>query len=411
MRTMYSDEIVFQQLPAIHASLRVAVVTETYPPEVNGVAMTINRMVRGLQQRQHQVQLIRPRQNASDQAASEPNFQEVLQRGVPIPRYNSLKVGLPAKQALVRLWSVRRPDIVHIVTEGPLGWSALSAAVKLKIPCSSDFHTNFHSYSRHYGVGWLRKPIAAYLRKFHNRTHSTLVPTGALLKDLESLGYRNLRVVSRGVDTKLFHPGKRSAELRRQWGVGPEDPAVLYVGRLAPEKNMRVVLEAYSAMQSRRPNARLVLVGDGPERAALQARHPAVVFPGLRTGEDLAAHYASGDVFLFPSITETFGNVTVEAMASGLAVIAYDYAAAAEHIRHCTNGLLATFDNAAEFIGLATALVNGLERMSRLGHRARETAERIDWECVNDQFEAALIDVANNHDRKVTDDGGTRPAS
>lgn len=402
MRAMDSQQIICQQLPTERKTLRIAVVTETYPPEINGVSMTISRMVAGLQQRQHQIQLIRPRQNRQDNAASEPNFEEVLQRGVSIPRYDSLKMGLPAKQALLRLWSLKRPDIVHIVTEGPLGWSALSAAAKLKIPCSSDFHTNFHSYSRHYGIGWLKRPIVAYLRKFHNRTQSTLVPTASMRDNLEQHGYRNLRVVSRGVDTRLFHPGRRSAALRQQWGVRPQQPVAMYVGRLAPEKNLPVVLQAFSRMQATCPEARLVLVGDGPARASLQAGNPALIFAGMRVGEDLAAHYASGDIFLFPSTTETFGNVTVEAMASGLAVIAYDYAAAAEHIEHSKNGLLAGFDNPREFASLATNLVNARERIAQMGRSARETAERIDWEYVHDDFEAALLDIVTTQDRMTS---------
>ena len=402
MRAMDSQQIICQQLPTGRKTLRIAVVTETYPPEINGVSMTISRMVAGLQQRQHQIQLIRPRQNRHDNAASEPNFEEVLQRGVSIPRYDSLKMGLPAKQALLRLWSLKRPDIVHLVTEGPLGWSALSAAVKLKIPCSSDFHTNFHSYSKHYGIGWLKRPIVAYLRKFHNRTQSTLVPTASMRDDLEQHGYRNLRVVSRGVDTRLFHPGRRSAALRQQWGVGPQQPVAMYVGRLAPEKNLPVVLQAFSAMQSVCPEARLVLVGDGPARASLQAGNPALIFAGMRVGVDLAMYYASGDIFLFPSTTETFGNVTVEAMASGLAVVAYDYAAAAEHIQHGKNGLLAAFDNPREFASLATNLINARERIAQMGRRARETAERIDWEYVHDDFEAALLDIVTTQDRMTS---------
>ncbi len=393
---MDSAQIICQQLPTTRRIMRVAVVTETWPPEINGVAMTISRMVAGLQQRGHQVQLVRPRQHSRDHPANEPNFEEVLHRGVPIPRYENLKLGLPAKQALVRLWSVQRPDLVHVVTEGPLGWSALAAATKLKIPCSSDFHTNFHSYSKHYGIGWLKKPIVAYLRKFHNKADCTLVPTSALLEDLEKHGYLNLRVVARGVDTHLFHPGKRSEALRLQWGVRPEQPVAIYVGRLAPEKNLPVVMRAFHAMQLVCPETRLVLVGDGPERAVLQAAHPACIFAGMRTGEDLAAHYASGDIFLFPSLTETFGNVTVEAMASGLAVIAYDYAAAAEYIQHGHNGLLADFDNAENFVQLAANLVNDPVRISEFGRRARATTEKIDWDCVHDEFEAALLEVIAN---------------
>src|SRR6185503_1364513 len=132
----------------------------------------------------------------------------------------------------------------------------------------------------------------------------------------------------------------------------------LYVGRIAPEKNLPLVLRAAEAMRAANPRVRLVLVGDGPDRAALQARHPGHVFAGMRTGEDLAAHYASGDVFLFPSTTETYGNVTMEALASGLAVIAYDYAAAHKHIRHDVNGLLAKFEDADAFLRLAAGVAN-----------------------------------------------------
>jgi len=404
MRAMDSGQIICQQLPTKRKILRVAVVTETYPPEINGVAMTISRMVAGLQQRQHQIQLIRPRQSQGDYAASEPNFEEVLQLGVAIPRYDGLKMGLPAKQALVRLWSLKRPDLVHVVTEGPLGWSALAAAVKLKIPCSSDFHTNFHSYSKHYGIGWLKKPIGAYLRRFHNKASCTLVPTSSMLANLERHGYLNLRVVARGVDTRLFHPGRRSAALRSQWAIKPRQPVALYVGRLAPEKNLPVVLQAYAAMKSVRQDTRLVLVGDGLERAAMQAENPDCIFAGMRTGEDLAAHYASGDVFLFPSTTETFGNVTVEAMASGLAVIAYDYAAAAEHIKHGHNGLVTDFDNAREFVNLAALLIDDAQRISAFGRRARKTTERIDWEHVHNKFEAALLDVIASRERRAYDE-------
>lgn len=390
---MDSRQIICQQLPTARRILRIAVVTETYPPEINGVAMTIGRVVAGLQARQHQVQLVRPRQHRDDNAMNTSSFEEILQRGVSIPRYDSLKMGLPAKQALLRLWALQRPDVVHLVTEGPLGFSALSAATKLRIPCSSDFHTNFQSYSKHYGIGWLRKPIVAYLRKFHNRANCTLVPTAAMRDDLQSHGYLNLRVVARGVDTKLFHPAKRSAELRRTWGIQGTEPVALYVGRLAPEKNLPLLMRAFTAMKAAEPSARLVVVGDGPERAALQAAHPDCIFTGMRTGEDLAAHYASGDVFVFPSLTETFGNVTIEAMASGLAVVAYDYAAAAERIQHGCNGVMAEVGNAEKFSALAASLMRDAARIKRFACAARATAEKIDWESVHDEFEAALLDA------------------
>lgn len=394
MRAVLESSFLLQQLPVQRPSLRVAVVTETYPPEVNGVAMTLGRMVAALQARNHQVQLIRPRQGAGDAAVSRDNLEEVLKPGLPIPRYDSLRLGLPARQGLIKLWQRKRPDVVQVATEGPLGWSAVSAAHRLRIPVASDFHTNFHSYSRHYGVGWLRKPISAYLRKFHNKALVTMVPTGEMRDALTASGYRNVRVVARGVDTRLFTPSRRSRELRASWGVGDDDTVVLVVGRIAPEKNLPVVLAAFDAMRRKDPRVKLVFVGDGPERASLERRFPEHVFAGMRIGEDLARHYASGDVFLFASLTETFGNVTLEAMASGLAVVAYDYAAARQHIRHEATGLLARPDAEPEFVAHAASLAGSAERMRTLGRAARVTAECVDWEVVYDDLERVLLGLA-----------------
>jgi len=374
--------------------LRIAVVTETYPPEINGVAMTISRMVEGLRQH-HVVELIRPRQNPQDSAKDEPTLQEVLVRGFPIPRYQGLKLGLPARQRLIKLWIEHRPDVVHLVTEGPLGSSALSAARKLGIPVSSDFHTNFHSYSRHYGFGWLQQTVAAYLRKLHNRTDTTLVPTQELHDTLAKEGYQNLQVVARGVETTQFHPGKRSKKLRLQWGLlSDDDLAVIYVGRISAEKNLPLVLRTFKAMQAINPKMKLVMVGDGPVRAQLQRENPDYIFAGMRTGEDLAAHYASGDIFLFPSMTETYGNVTVEAMASGLAVVAYRYAAAAEHIVHEQNGLHAAFGNEEEFIVQASKLAIDTVRIDKMRRQAHRTMLKRDWQNIVDEFEQALAQLA-----------------
>ncbi|MDE2372219.1 MAG: glycosyltransferase family 1 protein [Burkholderiales bacterium] len=374
-------------------SLRIATVTETYPPEVNGVAATAARVVEGLRDRGHELQLIRPRQTGGEAAASEGPYSEVLMRGLPIPRYPQLKMGLPSKRALVQLWTAQRPDVVHIVTEGPLGWSALQAATHLRLPVVSDFRTNFHAYSRHYGVAWLRKPIMGYLRKFHNRTACTMVPTEALRDELAGAGFKRLRVVARGVDTKLFDPARRSEALRASWGATPETLVALCVGRLAPEKNMGTVIAAAEAMRSLNPNLKLVLVGDGPEQQALMQRFPAAVFAGVRRGTDLAAHYASADAFLFASVTETFGNVVPEAMASGLAVVAYDYAAAGQLIRSGENGLLVRLDDADDFCRTAQRLAGDPAFLRRLGERARAKAVGMDWSHIVQQVETEYLDA------------------
>jgi glycosyltransferase involved in cell wall biosynthesis len=388
--------IVVDDIPASRRSLRIGFVTETYPPEVNGVAATIARVIEGLHSRNHQIQLIRPRQHRNDGNGSEERFHEVLMRGLPIPRYPNLKMGLPSKRALVQLWTARRPDLVHIATEGPLGWSALQAAHRLKLPVSSDFRTNFHAYSRHYGVGWLHKPIMAYLRKFHNLAQCTMVPTEGLKRSLAEYGFRNLIVLARGVDTQLFSPARRSDALRRSWGAEPDDLVVLHVGRLAQEKNLGVLAGAYRTMRQHNPAVKLVLVGDGPARKLLQSLCPDAHFAGMRTGDDLAAHYASGDLFVFPSLTETFGNVTPEAMASGLPVLAYNYAAAGTLIRSGDNGVLARFDDAPEMLERAAELARDPARLREMGQRARATACEMGWDRIIEQLESVFLITMND---------------
>ena len=374
--------------------LRIAMVTETYPPEVNGVARTVSEMVEGLRLRGHSIQLVRPRQNWADQALLDGNLEEVLGRGIAIPRYPQLKLGLPAGRALRRQWSLRRPDVVHIATEGPLGWSALAAARDLDLPAATDFHTNFHTYSRHYGVGWLARPVVAYLRRFHNRADCTLVPTAELAEGLARDGFRRLRVVGRGVNPAVFSPQRRSAALRERWGAAEDTPVVLCVSRFAPEKNFPLVIKAFEAMRQARPDAKLVLVGDGPMTGPLRRRNVGYVIAGRLVNGELSAHYASADLFLFPSTSETFGNVTLEAMASGLGIVAYRYAAAREHLRHEESALLATPDDEAAFIAAAERLVREPGLAGRLGRAARASAERLTWQRIVEDFEAVLFDVA-----------------
>lgn len=399
---MQDDNLILDQLVSAKRQLRLAIITETYPPEINGVAMTTGRMVSALQQQGHWIELIRPKQHAGDVASDNEALEEVLHRGIPIPRYSGLKFGLPAKRKLMTRWKLRRPDLVHVVTEGPLGWSAIAAARVLKIPVTSDFHTNFHTYSQHYGLGWLQKPVNAYLRKFHNQTLTTFVPTRELVTDLQQCGYRNLRVVARGVDTHLLSPSKRDPALRHAWGVNDKDIVAVYVGRLAAEKNLPLVFDAFSAMRQQHPSARLVLVGDGPQRQEWEQRYPEHIFAGMRVGEDLARHYASGDVFLFPSLSETFGNVTLEAMASGLAVVAYDYAAAREYIKHQQSGILVTSGNASEFCQSAAALACNPNLIAALKQGAVNATAHVGWHQVFDEFEQHLFEVIthweNGHD-------------
>jgi glycosyltransferase involved in cell wall biosynthesis len=342
--------------------LRIALVTETYPPEINGVAMTLQRLVSSLLQRGHRVQLVRPRQALEATEGDGANgLKQVLMRGWPVPKYPHLRMGLPAQGELIRLWTLQRPDVVHIATEGPLGWSALKAAKKLKIPVSADFRTQFHAYTEHYKLSWLRKPILAYLRQFHNRCDFTMVPTEGMRAELAGWGFERLLVVGRGVDIQYFSSTKRSRMTRADWGVSDDGCVILSVGRLASEKNLRLLIRAREALVRTHPQAKWVIVGDGPEKTHFMAQMPGAVFTGPLSGEHLARVYASADVFAFPSLTETFGNVTLEAMASGLSVVAFDYAAAALAIDHEASGHLVP-------VGDENAFVHTLGRAVSLAH-------------------------------------------
>ena len=389
--------IQIERISSASAPLQIAVVTETYPPDINGVAHTLSKMVQGLQNNGHVIWLIRPRHEKSDAATDALRYHEVLVKGLPIPFYKQLRMGLPAKGELTRLWSKQRPDIVHIATEGPLGWSALQVAKKLKLPISTDFRTNFHAYSQHYGTGWLSGTVMAYLKKFHNTAHSTMVPTAELRDELMQSGFKRLSVVPRGVDTDFFSPQQRSESLRKSWGVSNDSRVLLYVGRLAAEKNLSLVFQTYRRMVTQHPDIKLVLVGDGPLRNQLQTQYPEAIFAGFQTGKALSEHYASADIFMFASRTETFGNVTLEAMASGLAVVAFDHAAAGQLIQSGHNGMLARADSDMDFEMAVQTLLNNKELMSLMASHARSTAKDLSWQQIVEKTEAIFQHILTAH--------------
>ncbi|HTQ29893.1 MAG TPA: glycosyltransferase family 1 protein [Opitutaceae bacterium] len=374
--------------------MKLALVTETYPPEVNGVARTLSHLVDGLAARGHEIEVVRPRQDGEAKIPGRErhtgSVTEWLVPGLPIPFYQALKMGLPVWGALRRRWVAAPPDVVHVATEGPLGLAALRAARRLGLPVTSSFHTNFHHYGRHYGLNRLRDAITTYLRWFHNATALTMVPTDEIRGHLTAHGFVRLAVMARGVDAALFSPGKRNTELRAAWGAGPGDPVFIHVGRLAAEKNLGLAVETFLQMQQIEPRARCLFVGDGPERAALQKAYPQFNFAGTRRGEELAAHYASADVFVFPSTTETFGNVVTEALASGLVVLAFDYAAARQHIRAGSNGVTVPLGEARAFTAAAGDLLAHRAAWPELRAAARETALGITWERIVVQFEDEL---------------------
>lgn len=372
---------------------RVALVTETYKPEINGVANTLGYLVNGMLERVEQFQLIRPAQGKDDLSFTQGNLHVFLVKGLPIPGYKELQFGLPAVGKLLRLWRNYPPSVVYIATEGPLGWAAGLVARRLKIPVLSGFHTNFQAYTGFYGIGVLEKAIMGYMKSFHNKTQGTLVPTEEQKEMLDRSGFHNVSVMPRGVDCVKFSPAHRRADLRAQWGVRGSDLAVIYVGRIAAEKNIQLVVKSFEAIKIRHASAKLILVGDGPLRAELESDYPDYIFVGMKTGLDLSQHYASADLFLFGSVTETFGNVITEAMASQLAIVSYDYAAAKAYLVNNESAILAPLGDETSFIKKAVHLSQNMNDLAEVRVKARRKAEAISWLGIVDLFEQKLVEI------------------
>jgi glycosyltransferase involved in cell wall biosynthesis len=381
--------------------MRLAYVTETFPPEVNGVALTVLRTVRHLRERGHVVDLIRPRQPGD--AADAASRTEWLTRGWPIPMYPDLRFGYASAGALRERYRQSRPDLVHIATPGPLGWEALRAARALNLPTSSDFRTNFHLYSRHYRLGALASVVLGALRWFHNRTERTFVPTRAGARELEAAGFRHLAVVGRGVDSARFDPARRSADWRAAGSGRRCTGAALCRPRRRREEHRPRAARLRCAAPAPAVGAH-GRVGDGPLRESLELEHPEVRFVGSQQGDALAACYASADLFIFPSLTETFGNVTLEALASGLPVVAFDTAAAGEHVEHGRSGLLVAPGDEPGFVAAVGTLAGHPERLKAMGRCAVAAARRVRWDDVLGRFEAQLQDTIHGHQARPAAD-------
>ena len=392
--------------------MRYAIVTETYPPEVNGVALTVQGLEHGLRARGHEVSLVRPRQANEDVSATgKPH--ELLVRGAPLPRYPGLRLGMPATRKLTAQWQKTRPDAIYVATEGPLGWSALRAARRLGIPASTGFHTRFDEYMRDYGAAFLAQTALRWMRRFHNGADATLVPTRELQAFLQDNGFNDVVLLPRAVDTKLFDPARRDHALREQWGVDADGLVAIHVGRIAPEKNLDLAVRAFRRLQDELkqkslPDARFVWVGDGPARAKLQQDHPDFIFCGIQRDDVLARHFASGDLFVFPSRSETFGNVTLEAMASGVPTVAFDYGAAREHLRDNLHGAAVADADDDGFVRAVVRIGTDPALRAAMREAGRDAVSGLRPEQVAADFDALLQDLAARRSPSPLPDAGSQ---
>lgn len=373
--------------------MNIMIVTDTYPPDINGVARTLQTLAHGLSAEGHKVVVVTTTADHADEG-KKAGVQVIGMSAMPLPGYAGIRVGLVSRRQMEELITIHQTEAMYVAVESLMGLNAVRAAGRMGVGTVSGFHTNFHTYSQDYSLPILRQGAESYLRHVHNRTARTLTPSESTAQQLRDMGIHNVGVLGRGVDTKLFNPQRRAADLRKEWGITDADaPVAIFVGRIAAEKNLPLVVKSFHQIMQQRPDARCVFVGDGPMAAELKSSYPEFIHAGARTGEDLARHYASADLFVFPSMSETFGNVITEAMASGLVTVSYNYAATLQNVKHGINGFAATYGDEAHFLQTVNeALTHWNDDVLRAS--AVHTASGLSWTSIVSQFAQELKDAA-----------------
>jgi glycosyltransferase involved in cell wall biosynthesis len=370
--------------------LRIALFTGAYNHVTDGVSLTLNRLVRFLVEKGAQVHAYAP--TVADPAIEHAGTL-IPVTSISAPGRPEYRVSLGLNRTARKDLTLFRPHLFHIATPDILGLAALRAARRARTPVVATYHTHFASYLDYYRLGLLEESVWKYLRWFYSQCREVYVPTRSMIEVLEGHGIRdNLRVWPRGVDSILFNPGRRSTAWRHSRGIGEQDVVIAFVSRLVTEKGLDVVSEVHALLTSRGVSHRLLFVGDGPEKAKLRSAHPAALFEGHLSGEALATAYASSDIFLFPSETETFGNVTLEAMTSGLPVVVARATGSSSLVTDGLTGYLCEPRSATAFADKTELLVRDADVRSRMGAAARRAGEAYDWTPV-------LAEMVDNYER------------
>ncbi len=361
--------------------MRIAIFSEVYAPMVSGVSLVLQRLAAELQRRGHVVRVYAPRYDGAPTTADEVGVHRVPSRRLFL--YPDVRWGFPEWASIRADFATFRPDLVHVATEFAMGAVGLRLAREFEVPVIASAHTDYERYASRYHLDWLMPAGWQYLRWFYGQATRVLCPSRSYERHLHLRGVRHTARWSRGVDRGQFHPRHRDEVVRAEFGLVPGQPMVLYVGRLAAEKNLDLLIEAWRSLGVREDAARLVVVGAGPLEEELRAAEvPGVVIAGLRTGAALSACYASADCFVLPSSTETFGNVLLEAMASGVAALAVRAGGVVDFATHADNAWLVAPDS-------APALADGLHQLladaslrRRLAAGGEATAASRDWSAI-----------------------------
>lgn len=359
--------------------MRITIASETYAPQVNGVSRTLGQLVRVLEAAGDEVQVIHPNYGG----VTPPRH--VTAPSLRLPFYRELYLPIPPFLRISRAIDDFRPQIIHVATEATLGWSVLRHGKHLGIPVVSSFHTNFDQYAGHYGMGWSQRVLGRYLRWFHNQTRETYVPSRSTIASLELQGFERLVLWPRGVESQVFRPSRPGRmQVRAALGFRPDEVVIGHVSRIAAEKNVGFLGEALAEVARCRPEVRILIVGDGPARRELEDRlGPAARFVGYQWGAALADHYAAADLFAFASRTETFGNVVLEAMSSGLPVVAIRAGGPGEFVRDGETGLLTEpEDPPIVFARAVLRLVDDPALRQSMAKAARDHALGQSWDAI-----------------------------
>ncbi|HWR55900.1 MAG TPA: glycosyltransferase family 1 protein [Negativicutes bacterium] len=373
--------------------MRIAIFTDTYLPQVNGVARTLGKFTEYLRDKDVPYTIFAP-------ALLDANLQDENVHTFPgydFFLYRECKFAIPNYAAIRHVLQSFKPTIVHITTPFPIGFAGLKYVQESNIPAVASYHTNFPQYLEYYRLDFLQNVAWSFLRWFYNHFARTYCPSGETQRLLRKHGIRNLDIWSRGVSTGVFHPGNEDIQMRRRMG-GENKILLLYVGRLAPEKEVAVLFKALQVLNARNgQKIQLAIVGDGPLRDNLQAAAPEnVSFLGYLQGAELAAAYASADIFVFPSVTETLGNVILEAMASGLPVVAPWTGGIKDNLRDMENGLACIARNHLSLANKISLLVEDSVLRKKLARQAHQYAKNCSWSSVFAKLTAGYQEVIDD---------------
>lgn len=383
--------------------MRVLYCTDTYPPQVNGVSLVTALSVGGLQARGWECGVVAPRypdttRNVFSDAREHGGTEDmhVAVPSISFVAYPDVRLTAPAYGRVARAVREFQPDLIHCETEFMIGRVGQSAGIRAGIPVVSSYHTDFARYTTEYGISWLRGSVERYIMRFHCRSRRTYTPSVPYSEELRQAGVRDVEVWGRSVDTKTYTPACRNDALRTRLELGNRF-VLLYVGRLAFEKRVDQIIAAFAAALPLLPpdSARLVLAGAGPRGAELQAKAPpGVHFLGyLDRTRELPELYATADAFVFASLTETLGLVVLEAMASGLPVIASPSGGVADHLRDGVNGLAYPACNVEAMRDAIVRLARDPALRQKLSRGARATAEALPWDRELDRLDASYREV------------------